>query len=129
MDRDAIPDEVSRFILLAIPSVPYLEATLLLRRDTNRLWDYKQIARHLYLSDKTAQVLLAELHAGGIVIIADPELLLYRYHPQSGELEQMISRVAHAYSRDLIGVTNLIHSKPGKKAKLFADAFIWRKES
>ncbi|HZW13400.1 MAG TPA: hypothetical protein VFF81_09450 [Noviherbaspirillum sp.] len=129
MDRVPIPDDVSRFILLAIPSVPYLEAILLLRRDTSQTWDYKQIARHLYLGDKAAQALLAELHAGGIVTAADPELLRYRYHPQSAELEQMISRVAEVYSQDLIGVTNLIHAKANKKAQLFADAFIWRKES
>lgn len=129
MDRATIPDDVSRFILLAIPSVPYLEAILLMRRDTTHPWDYRQIARHLYLGDKAAQTLLAELHAGGIITIVDPEQLLYRYHPQSDELQQMISRVADVYSRDLIGVTNLIHSRASKKAQLFADAFIWRKES
>ncbi|GAB3549874.1 hypothetical protein GCM10027343_32220 [Noviherbaspirillum agri] len=129
MDRVPIPDDVSRFILLAIPSVPYLEAILLLRRDPSHPWDYKQLARQLYLGDKAAQALLAELHAGGVVTIADPELLLYRYQPPTADLAQMIARVAEAYSRDLIGVTNLIHSKANKKAQLFADAFIWRKDT
>lgn len=129
MDRAPIPDEVSRFVLLAIPSVPYLEAILLLRREPAQAWDYKQIAKHLYLGEKAAQSLLAELHAGGIISIADPEQLRYRYQPQSTELEQMIERLAHAYTHDLIGVTNLIHSKATKKAQLFADAFLWRKDT
>lgn len=129
MDRVPIPDDVSRFILLAIPSVPYLEAMLLLRRDPAQPWDFRQIARRLYLSEKAAQTLLAELHEGGVVVLDDPEQLTYRYQPQSAELEQMIGRVAMFYAKDLIGVTNLIHSRAGKKAQLFADAFIWRKES
>lgn len=129
MDRAPIPDDVSRFVLLAIPSVPYLEAILLMRRDPAQPWDYKQIAKHLYLGEKAAQALLAELHAGGIITIADPEQLRYRYQPPSAELEHMIERLAQVYTHDLIGVTNLIHSKATKKAQLFADAFIWRKDA
>jgi len=129
MDRAPIPDDVSRFVLLAIPSVPYLEAILLLRRDPAQAWDYKQIAQHLYLGENAAQALLAELHAGGIIAIADPKQLRYRYQPTSGELEQMIDRLAQIYAHNLIGVTNLIHSRATKKAQLFADAFIWRKDT
>lgn len=129
MVRAPIPDEVIRFILLGIPSVPYLEATLLLRQETEQPWDAKRMAQRLYSNEKTAQNLLVELHSGGIVECTDQTMQLYRYHPASSELAGMIDRLAEIYADNLIGVTNLIHSKTNKKAKQFADAFIWRKES
>jgi hypothetical protein len=58
-----------------------------------------------------------------------PETSLYRYYPNSEELRQMIDRLAETYTKNLIEVTNLIHSKTGKKAQQFADAFKWRKDS
>ena len=40
----------------------------------------------------------------------------------------MIDRVAETYTRQLVDITNLIHSKTSKKAQQFADAFKWRKD-
>jgi Mn-dependent DtxR family transcriptional regulator len=131
MDSRPIPDDVTRFILLSVPSVPYLEAMLLLRRDTRQAWDPARLAQRLYLSDSAAQTLLAELHASGILEVADPDarMPLYRYHPRSEELRQMIDRLAEVYAKNLIEISNLIHSKISKKAQQFADAFMWRKDS
>ena len=53
----------------------------------------------------------------------------YRFSPTSGQLREMIDRVAAAYAAHLVDVTHLIHSKTGKKAQQFADAFKWRKDS
>lgn len=129
MNRASIPDDVSRFVLLAIPSVPYLEAMLLLRREVAQPWDAGRLAQRIYVSDSAAQALLSELHAAGVLENTDREQRLYAYRPQSGDLDRMIGRLAEAYSRHLIDVTNLIHSKTSKKAQQFADAFIWRKDS
>jgi Mn-dependent DtxR family transcriptional regulator len=128
MHREGIPDDVSRFILLAIPSVPYLEAILLLRSDQEQPWDYKQLSSRLYVNEKVAQSILADLHDQNLLALIAPEQHLYRFSPSSEELADMIARVADIYSKDLIGVTNLIHSKTSKKALQFADAFIWRKD-
>jgi hypothetical protein len=40
----------------------------------------------------------------------------------------MLEQVAQRYAADLVGVTDLIHSKIDKKAQQFADAFRWRKD-
>ena len=117
------------FILLAIPSVPHLEALLLLRRDATQPWDGGRLAQRLYRGEKAAQALLADLHASGLLEHADEEALLYAYRPKSDELRQMIDRVAEMYAKNLIGVTNLIHSRTNKRAQQFVDAFIWRKGS
>jgi len=40
----------------------------------------------------------------------------------------MVDRIADVYSKYLIPVTNLIHSKPENKVQKFADAFNLRKK-
>lgn len=129
MARVPIPDDVVRFVLLGIPSVPYLEAMLLLRSETEQPWDVKRAAQRLYLAESVAQSLLDELNTKGIVEIVDRHRRLYRYHPNSNELVQAIDLLAKSYAENLIEVTNLIHSKTNKKAQQFADAFLWKKDS
>lgn len=124
-----MPDDVKRFILVSVPSVPYLEAMLLLRGESERHWDSKQVARRLYMSEKAASELLSELHAAEVLLMTEPQGPFYRYHPASDELRQMVDGLAQTYSTHLVEVTNLIHSKTNKKAQQFADAFKWRKDS
>jgi hypothetical protein len=126
-DKDPIPEEMQRFILLAIPSVPYLEALLLLRSAPELAWDAAQVARRLYSNEKSAQALLEQLHAAGVIAADAGDALRFHYAPQSGDLRTMIDQLAAIYSRNLIGVTNLIHSTTNIKARQFADAFLFRK--
>ncbi|WP_247869707.1 hypothetical protein [Herbaspirillum sp. ST 5-3] len=127
MNGGNIPDDVKRFILVSIASVPHLEAILLLRKEKTRDWNSSQLAQRLYVSEKTADDLLSELHTAGI-LAEDDDSSGYRFQPQSQELVQMIDRLADIYARNLVEVTNLIHSKTSKNAQRFADAFIWRKD-
>lgn len=129
MDRARIPDDVIRFIHLSVPSVPYLEAMLLLRNENQQPWDGKLVARRLYMTEKAAHFLLAELHAAGILIVEDHDSASYRYCPETETLGAMIDRLALIYSKNLVDITNLIHSKNNKKAQQFAEAFVWRKDS
>lgn len=124
-----IPDEVKRFILLGVPSVPYLEAMLLLRSDPMHGWDHKRLALRLYTNEKAAAGLLVQLHTAGVLMMLNQEPLTYRYQPQSDDLKNMIDCLADTYARHLVDVTNLIHAKTNKMAHKFADAFIWRKDS
>ncbi|HYD80259.1 MAG TPA: hypothetical protein VEC06_10660 [Paucimonas sp.] len=129
MDREPIPDDIACFIQLNIPSVPYLEAILLLRREHRMAWDAKHAAQRLYLTEKAAQALLSELQAAGMAECIYGQARLYRYRPRSAELSQMIDRLERAYTSNLIGVTNLIHAKAHKKAWRFANAFRWKKDN
>jgi len=128
MDRAPIPDDVKRFVLISIPSVPYLEAMLLLRDGPANAWNSKQVAQRLYMSEKAADDLLTQLHEAGIATAVSRAPPLYCYQPSSGDLLQMIDRLAETYAKNLVDITNLIHSKTNKKAQQFADAFKWRKE-
>jgi hypothetical protein len=129
MPEDSIPDDVRRFILTSVPSVPHLEAMLLLRSDPRNPWDSARTAQRLYVAEKTAAQLLAELCAAGILAAVEPNTPRYCYQPSSEELRQAIERMAAAYTKHIVEVTNLIHSSTGKKAQQFADAFKLRKDT
>lgn len=124
-----IADDIKRFILTSIPSVPFLEALLLLRNDAAVPWDAARLAQRLYLSEKAAAELLQQLHETGLASTAEQANPSYRYWPSSDALRHMVDRLAATYAAHLVDVTHLIHSKTSKKAQYFADAFIWRKDS
>lgn len=129
MNRAVIPEDVRRFILTSIPSVPFLEAVLLLRNEPKQAWDAKKVARRLYLSEKNSQDLLSELCATGFASMVENSAAIYRYHPVSDELRLMMDQVAEIYPKQIVEVSNLIHSNISKQAQQFADAFKWRKDA
>jgi hypothetical protein len=128
MAREPIPEDVRRFIFTRIPSVPFLEALLLLRAAPERTWSHQDLAGRLYVSEKVAGDLLSELREAGVLAPDGADLAQYRFHPGSEDLRQMIDLLADVYAKHLIEVTNLIHSKMEKKAQRFADAFRFRRE-
>ena len=130
MDNTPIPEEIRRFVLTSVPSVPFLEALLLLRADPAQQWHTDTLAGRLYISDKVARGLLEELCKAGMATPCDPPIpACYRYHPSSDALRQRIDELANLYSKNLVGITLLIHSTLDRKAQQFADAFRWRKDS
>jgi DNA-binding Lrp family transcriptional regulator len=127
MPRDPIPDEVRRFILTSIPSVPFIEALLMFMAQRGREIETREIARGLYVSEPAAADIVRQLAEARIVQPAAAPAS-HRYSPEP-ELADMLGQVAAFYSRDLIGVTDLIHSRTSRKAQQFADAFKLRKDS
>lgn len=120
-----IPDDVRRFVLFAIPSVPYLEALLLMRAAPQAAWDAAAIAQRLYLNERTAGDLLMALSEAGIASsCADG----FRYRPQDTHLAGMIDNLAAAYSRHLVEITLLIHTKNEGMPQHFANAFLFRRK-
>ena len=111
MAREPIPEDVRRFILTSITSVPHLEALLLLRYASDQPWDSTTMAQKLYISGNAATELLDDLRAARFVVVIELEARFYRYHPGSDDLRQMVDRLAETYSKNLVEVTNIIHSK------------------
>ena len=128
MADDVIPDEIKQFILNNIDSIAQLEALLLLRKDSQLDWTIDAVAKGLYISEQETSILLRHLCAGGFLITTAEKPTAYRYHTNFDELGQMVDRLAELYSKYLIPVTNLIHSKPQTRVREFADAFKLRKE-
>jgi hypothetical protein len=130
MAQPAIPEDIRRFVLTSIPSVPHLEALLLLR-GTPGPWSTAAVAERLYLGEKLATGLLDDLCNSGMASAAGVEAApaRYCYQPASELLRATIDSLAEFYARHLVEVTHLIHSKHDRKAQQFADAFKWRKDS
>lgn len=128
MSTDPIPDDVRRFILMSIDSVAQMEALLLLREKPQVEWDTTTVAKRLYISEPETSDVLARLCAQGLLYTNGSEPACYQYHPHSSELEQIVNQVAETYTKHLVAVTNLIHSKPRTRIQEFADAFKLRKE-
>jgi len=124
--KATIPEDIRRFILTSIPSVPFLEALLLLRAATDQSWRADTLARRLYIGDRTAQALLDELCTSGMARRAGDA---YCYAPGSAVLGARIDQLADLFARHLVDVTVLIHSSLDRKAQQFANAFKWRKDS
>lgn len=120
-----VADEVRRFVLTSVPSVPYLEALLLLRAEPARRWDASAVAARLYIGEAGAGELLVAMQQAGIAAPAQGGGCTYS--PASPELRAVVDALAQAYSDDLVGVTDLIHSRVDRRAQKFADAFRWRK--
>ena len=121
-----MPDDLRRFILTSIQSVPFVEATLLFMGQAGLALDAPTVARRPYVSETTARELTAALLAAGIVEPADGTA--WRFAPQTKDLQRMLHLLAAYYSSHLIEITDLIHSTGARKAQRFADAFKLRRE-
>jgi DNA-binding IscR family transcriptional regulator len=128
MVEDLIPEDVRQFILKSIDSIAQLEALLLLYRSPEEEWSISAVAQRLYIPEQEASPLLARLQAEGLIVARAGESLLFQYQPDSIELAELVKRVAEIYSKHLVPVTNLIHSKPRTRIQEFADAFKLRKD-
>ena len=130
MNRPPIPEELRRFVLTSVPSVPFLEALLLLRANVGQQWTDEMLARRLYISERTAQGLLSELCRSNMAKPCPaPHEHCFCYAPASDALRERIDELAELYARHLVDITNLIHSTLDRKAQQFADAFRLRKDS
>ena len=126
MDSSTIPDDVRRYIVQCVPSVPYLEAVTLMSADSAARWDARLLAQRLYLDEALAAELLDQLRTAGV---AQPDAQgLWQYAPTSPQLADLLARLVAVYARNLVEVSTLVHSKSNRKARLFADAFVWRKD-
>lgn len=125
-----IENDVRRFVLTSIPSVPYLEALLLFHAEPVVEREAAGVARALYLQESAAAELLMALQAAGFLQKTGPADAVhrYRYAPSDGAVTITVTRLAQAYVSDLIGITNLIHDATHKNAHHFADAFKLRKD-
>jgi len=130
MEKVPFPEELRRFVLTSIPSVPFLEALLLLRANPAQQWHADTLAQRLYVRERSAQTLLEDLcRAGMTAPCAAPNEHCYQYQPATGALRERIDALADFYARHLVEVTHLIHSSLDRKAQQFADAFKLRKDS
>jgi len=125
---ESIPDDVRRFVLTSIPSVPYLEAALLFHDAPRLERTAAEVAHALYMQERAASELLEGLVAAGVLAPGAGGAGCFRYGPADDALNEALGRLAAVYASNLVGVTNLIHDATQKSAQRFADAFKLRKD-
>lgn len=128
MKNIPISDELRRFILSNIPSVPHLEALLLMRSESNHQWSIGELAKRLFISEQVTESIVEYFGVIGVVRRVDKHSCLYQYYTPYAEPAQLIDNLAKIYSSSLIEVTHLIHANTDHKAAKFANAFVWRKK-
>jgi hypothetical protein len=127
MPREPIPEDLRRFILTSIPSVPFVEAMLIYRDARGAAVSNELIAKRLYMAERAAGEVVQQLSETGVVEAAGTDPVSYRFRPGSEELAAMLEMLAAFYRSNLVDVTDLIHSRTARRAQQFADAFKLRK--
>lgn len=121
-------EQVDRFLVDEIDSIPQLEALLLMRRDRSRSWSSTEIARFLYVSPELADQVLNHLAQHRLISESEPGSARYVLRVESEEREKLLADVADLYRLELVRVTNLIHGKASRAVRDFASAFRFKKE-
>jgi hypothetical protein len=124
--RRPIPDDVRRFVLASLPSVPFLEAMLLMRAHSSACWTVQELARRLYVAPPLAEELLSQLAESGFA--APGETQDTWCWNAGSELAALVAELAEIYAENVVGVTELIHTRQERRAQQFADAFRLRRK-
>jgi len=124
--RRQIPDDVYRFVLTSVPSVPYLEAMLLLRAKPTEPWSAEELAQRLFLPATLGEELLSQLCDSGLAAPGDVERT-FRWNPGPA-MALMVDKLAETYAVNVVDVAALIHSRQERRAVEFADAFRLRRK-
>ena len=128
MKQEVLTDDLRRLIF-SIPSVPHLEAILLMRREKGQ-WEANRLAQRLYLPAERTATILGDLAAAQICRQDDAAVPAWRYQPVTDELDALVGSLERYYSQNLIEVTNMIHAGTRRHSRIqeFADAFKWGKK-
>jgi hypothetical protein len=107
MSNDSVPDDIRDMIGRHIDSVIQLETLLFLRAHSRENWKVASIAERLYAPEPEIECALAGLCEHGFIA---REYDGYRYEC-SDEHRLTVDRLAGAYARHLVPLTNFIHAK------------------
>lgn len=127
MENGDPEDDVLSFIFENIDTVPHLEALLLIWQSGTESWSAERLAARIYVGVHQAKAILEDLSRRGFVLQDTPEGS-YRFTAEWDAQRQLMPRLAKTYSRNLIGVTRMIHSKGSASVREFARAFQIKKD-
>jgi hypothetical protein len=109
-DDEYLAPAVLQFLGLCIPTVPHLEALLLIWETAPRAWAAREISARIYVADDAASTILEDLERCSVVERDGPQSLSFRYNPRN-DWDSTLSLVSQSYRRQLSRVARYIHSK------------------
>jgi hypothetical protein len=110
MKQTEIPLEVQQFVAASIPTIPHLEALMLLRATAPAQWSADSLARRLYISRKAAAQVLGDLSKDGILGGAAGADGAFFYPAREGAPTALVDRLSALYATHLVDITLLVHS-------------------
>lgn len=119
---------VDSFIVEEIESVPHMEALLLLWRTRPRAWTAGEMGAALYISEGEAAGILQGLGRRRLCRTPEGVVDCWIYDGASGKLNDIVDRVEHAYRRELVRISRMIHAKGTPGMRGFAQAFRFKKD-
>lgn len=128
MTEEFSQEAVNKFLLERIDSVPHLEALLLLWHERFRQWTADDIAKRLFVPSDLARNILQDLVRQNLAKIAKDHQDRDCFEFGPGENESMVNAIDVVYRRELVRISNLIHSKASAAVREFARAFRITKE-
>jgi len=120
--------EALQFIAENIDSVPHLEALILLWNSRPVSWSLPELTSRLYVTPDRAHEILRDLMRLQLVQEMEGSQARFCYFPRSGEQDTLMQEVDSIYRKDLVRVSNMIHSKESSPVREFARAFRFRKD-
>ena len=130
MQSSGAPDreQVDRFIVEEIDSVPQLEALLLFWNNRPKAWSSESMARALYVSSEIAHEIFRSLAQRRLITETEDPRDHFVLNADSLEKQQLLAAVDTIYRRELVRISNMIHSKASRGVRDFANAFRLKKE-
>jgi predicted ArsR family transcriptional regulator len=128
MEAEGLSEDVLRFLLDRIESVPHLEALLLMWQSPQASWTREEMATRLYVAPEAAAQLMGDLARHGLVTVGAESPPVYRYAAEWDEGGLLMPKIAATYSRQLVRVAQLLHSKASPGVREFARAFQIKKD-
>ena len=125
-----VPDrqQVDRFIVDEIDSVPQLEALLLFWKNRPQVWSCESMAKSLYVSPDVSREILAGLAQRHLITPVEGSRGEFALNADSEEKERLLASLDAIYRRELVRISNMIHTKASRGVRDFADAFRLKKE-
>lgn len=121
-------NQIDRFILDEIDSVPQLEALLLIWNNRPKEWSCEDMAKALYVSDDIAQTILKDLASRRLIDEISGSRGQFALLAESPEKEVMLAALDRTYRRELVRISTMIHSKASRAVRDFARAFRFTKD-
>jgi hypothetical protein len=115
-------EDIFRFIMDQVDSVPHLEALLQLWSARPRDWSELEIAARLFVQPAQVRSIMNDLIRRRLVLEEQPGSGSYRYF-SSPENDRLLAGVAESYRTNLIRISTAIHSKASSGVLEFAKAF------
>lgn len=116
--------EIDRFILSEIDSVPHLEALLLLWNSRPKQWPVDELSGLLYIPADRTREILQDLQQRELVVMTFSGCFYNSLYSRDAIMEEL----DRTYRRELVRITNMIHSKASPAVREFARAFRFKKE-